>query len=280
VFAKIPVEIGIEDNMWMLKQTPVDTHTFKASDGLTTILTTLVKKCNEVNGTNFTVNALTETTFGSFTIGNETACQVLDRLQKTFGFESYFRGNELRSGVIVYMPGEAVTEQFEFQRNIINGDDLEYVRKDDIVLSAIARNTITEETGKFTWDGKAKTKRKRIEVLVTIKNGKEFVKVINSGERVAGNEEGERRKFFFPGAKTINELAEAAYNKLIQYYYDGLRGNFETFGMPFVRQGDNAQIVDKILPERNGIYRIKKVDYSGGVDGLRQKIHLDFKINI
>ena len=70
------------------------------------------------------------------------------------------------------------------------------------------------------------------------------------------------------------------YLKLKQFYYTGLRGSFTTFGIPFVRQGDNIQIQDPILPERNGFYKVKEVDYSGGIEGLRQEIHLDFKLNI
>jgi hypothetical protein len=49
--------------------------------------------------------------------------------------------------------------------------------------------------------------------------------------------------------------------------------------MPFVKQGDNAQIDDRLLPERNGTYKIKSVGYKLSADnGLRQVIELDYKI--
>jgi SUMO ligase MMS21 Smc5/6 complex component len=272
VGSKIPIELDIEDNMWILKQTAVETKSFSSSDTLEDILKYLVKD------TSFTIRALTKTNFGSFTIGNETAAQVLQRLQKSYGFESYFRGNELRCGVLIYLPEEAREENFVFQKNIID-DELEYMRKDDVILSAIAHNTITESNG-TTKDGKAKTKKKRLEVLVTIKNGQRVDTVIKEGESPPENIEGERRTFFFPGAKSIEELADLAYKELIIYYYTGLKGKFITFGIPFVRQGDNAVIKDPILPERDGKYKIKQVDYSGGVNGLRQEIHLDYKINL
>ncbi len=278
VGSKIPIELELQDNMYLLKQTPVDTHTFKKTDGLETILKNLVDKCNTINGTNFTVNALTKTTFGAFTIGNETAAQVLYRLRKEFGFESYFRGNELRSGAIIYIPAEANTEVFRFQQNIIT-DDLEYMRKDDLVLSAIAHNTITENDG-TTKDGQPKTKHKRIEVLVTIKNGEvQPYKEIKRGDVVPQNDEGERRTLFFPGATTVKELGDAAADEIKKYYYTGLRGSFTTFGLPFIHQGDNVDIKDPKLPERDGVYKVKKVNYTGGVTiGLRQKITLDFKL--
>jgi hypothetical protein len=231
-----------------------------------------------LEGTGFTYLALTKTTFGEFQIGNESVAQVLQRLTKTYGFEFYFRGDQLRGGVIIYIEKEAETQLFRFQENIIS-DELGYMRKDDIVLSAVAHNTITENTGEFCKDGTAKTRHKRLEVLVTIKNGKRIEKEIKRGEVVPENMEGERRTFFFPGATTIKELADLAYDKLIMYYYTGLRGTVTTFGIPYVRQGDNASFSDPILPERNGLYKIKAVDYSGGVNGLRQVIHLDYKLN-
>lgn len=272
VGSKIPIECELEDNMWLLKQAPVGTKTFAKTDSLSTILAFILK------GTPFTFNALTQTTFGAFRVGNETACQVLQRLQKQFGFESYFRGNELRCGAIIYLPGEGLTQNFFFQQNIIS-DELEYVRKDDITLSAIAHNTVEELTGKLTKDGQAKTKKVRLEVLVSLKNGVKTIRQINKGDVVPENNEGERRTLFYPGASTVQQLADLAFNELIKYYYTGLRGKFTTFGIPFVQQGDVANIQDPILPERNGLYKIKAVEYTGGTEGLRQVISLDFKIN-
>lgn len=272
VGSKIPIECEIENNMWLLKQTPVGLRTFSKNEGLSAILAYIIQ------GTPFTYNTLTQTTFGNFTVGNETACQVLQRLQKTFGFESYFRGNELRCGAIIYLPGEGKTQNFFFQQNIID-DELEYVRKDDITLSAVAHNTIEESTGQTTKDGHAKTKRTRLEVLVTLRNGIKTVRQINRGDVVPANNEGERRTLFFPGATTVQQLADLAFNEIVKYYYTGLRGKFTTFGIPFVQQGDVANIQDPILPERNGQYKIKEVEYSGGINGMRQVISLDYKLN-
>lgn len=293
VGSKMPIEIELEDNMWILKQTPMDNVTFRATDTIEHALTVMMNKVNSTWNTHFTVNNTTSTIVGNpFSIGNKTAAQVLLFLQKIYGFESYFRGNELRSGILVYLPqdttnpdGTPVTPNiFAFQNNIIS-DELEYVRKDDIKLSAKATNTITEETGQLSKDGSAKTKRKRLEVLVTIKNNPAAgeipytTTVITPQNPIAENIEGERHDFHFPGAQSIAQLASMAYLKLIQFYYTGLRGKFTTFGIPFVRQGDNIQIQDPILPERNGTFKIKEVEYSGGVEGLRQDLHLDYKIN-
>jgi len=183
----IPVEIEVEDNMWLLKQTALPNKTFTSSDTLESILNWVVTQVNSVHNTSLTYRSLAKTNFGALVVNNETVSQLLDRLHKLYGFNSYFRGDELRCGSLIYVESDAQTQIF-----IMNGQsgnvcaenqELEYQRKDDIVLSAIAHNTITESTGKTTKDGKPKTKKERIEVLVTIRNGQRVDKVITKGEQ-------------------------------------------------------------------------------------------------
>jgi hypothetical protein len=271
VSPKIPIEIEIEDNMWALKQIAVTTHTFLKTDNLKDILTFMLK------GSIFTVNPLIDISFGSFSIGNETVAQVLQRLQKEYHFEFYFRDNELRGGINVYVLSESVSQNFIFQNNIIS-DELQYKRKDDIVLSAIASNILTVRTGKFTKDGLAKTKKVRLEVLVTLFNNKQTIRQIKKGDVVPDSNEGERKTFFYPEANTIAKLSELALQQLNKYYYTGLRGKFTTFAIPYVRSGDTAIITNKKLPEQNGNYLIKSVKYTGGVSGGRQEIELDYRL--
>ena len=104
------------------------------------------------------------------------------------------------------------------------------------------------------------------------------VLVKQKGVDYPANTGGERRTLFFPGATSIQQLADLAADELRKYYYTGFKGKFTTFGLPFVRMGDNVNIIDNILPERNGLYKVKSVAYSGGVNGLRQVVELDYKI--
>lgn len=273
VTSKKPIQFKCEDNFWKLKQIPAPLKTYKKTDTLEDILKDLLK------GTGFTVNALTKTTFGEFRVGNETVAEVLGRLRKTYHFESYFRGNELRSGSTIYIESEANTHNFKFQHNIVS-DELQYKRKDDIVLSIVASNKIEEETGGLTKDGHKKTKMHRIECLVTLRNGSDepvvFVKKKN--EDYPPNTGGERMTLQYPGAKSIDDLKNLATAEIKKYYYTGFKGKFTTFGLPFVKMGDNVQLIDSKLPERNGKYKVKGVEYKGGVDGLRQIIQIDYRI--
>ena len=278
VSSKKPIQVICEDNMFKLKQIIAPNKVFPASQyTLEGILTELLQ------GTGFTVNVLTDTSFGDFRTQNETVAEVLARLKKDYHFESYFRGNELRSGATVYIENDAIADGqkvFHFQDNIIS-DELEYKRKDDINLSAIAYSVNKNELQVTTKDGNVKTRKERLEVLVSIRNDGNFTKSIKpAGSKAdfAPNTAGERRTFYFWNITDPNQLITLAENQLKKYYYTGLRGHFTTFGLPFVQQGDNVDILDDVLPERNGRYKVKAVKYKGGVGGLRQEIHLDYQI--
>jgi hypothetical protein len=281
VSSKMPIKFKVEDNFWKLKQTACPIHTFKNTDTLEGIINYLLSVYNKDKypDEQFTFRPLTTTTFGDFRVGNETIAEVMGRLQKTFHFESYFKGNELRCGINPYIESEAKTNTFTFQKDIIS-DDLEYRRKEDLVLSMIASTKNEEATGKTTKDGNAKTKCVRLEVLVTFRNGSDipttFIK--KKGEDYPPNTGGERANFTFSSAKNIKELTDLATTELRLVYYTGFKGKFTTFGLPFVKMGDHVKLIDPILPERNGKYKVKSVEYSAGVSGVRQIIELHYRI--
>lgn len=289
VTSKKPFVVHVEDNMYLLKQVPAagGNNGYFASSKYTveTMLAEMISNGKIPNSNKplpFTVNTTTSTSLGNYIAQNETIAEVLARLRKDFHFEAYFRGNELRCGSFVYLEQDAINDGqkvFTFQKNIIS-DDLDYKRKDDVTLSAVATNTIEQTTGKTTKDGQAKTKKQRLEVLVTFLNGSDTatVNIITPTNKLPPNTGGERRTLHFLGATTTAQLTTLATNELRKYYYTGFRGHFTTFGTPFVRHGDNVDILDPILPERNGRYKVKSVKYKGGVAGLRQEIELAYLI--
>ena len=276
VGSQTPIVLEIQDAMWKLKQLPAPNKAYAATNTLEFILQDLLQ------GTPYTVNALTQTTFGVFRTQNETVAEVLARLRKDYHFESYFRGNELRCGSQVYIEQDAITDGkkvFSFQNNIIS-DQLEYRRKDDVNLSAIAYSINKNELTATTRDGQTKTRKERLEVLVTYRNGA-FVRTVKPpGQKAdfAPSSSGERRTLYFWNVTDVNQLGDLAEQELIKYYYTGLRGHFTSFGIPFTQMGDNIDILDPVLPERSGRYKCRKVEYTGGVGGLRQKIYLDYLI--
>lgn len=268
VDARTPVVLKCEDNMWKLKQLPCVNKLWKGTQyTLESVLSELLR------GTEYSVNAITSTNIGDIRTENETVAQFIARMKDEYRIVAYFRGFELRIGVLKYIENEAVTRKFKFQYNIVS-DDLTYKRVDDIVLSAVAYSINEKELTETTKDGKKKTKKERLECLVYAENGAFKYKE----KPYPANKEGERRTLYFYGVNSVKELAAKAEQELKKYYYQGLRGKFTTFIVPYVRMGDNAELIDEVLPERNGVYKIKSVRYTGGMGGHRQEIELDYKI--
>lgn len=282
VTSKKPFVLEIQDNMYALKQKQATGGKNGFFAGSKYSVQTMLEEMIKNAGLSYTVNKTEDTRMGDFITQNETIAEVLARLRKDFHFESYFRGSELRCGSFKYIEQEAIDagqKVFKFQQNIIS-DSLEYKRRDDTVLSAVATNTIEQDTGKTTKDGHKKTKKVRLEVLVTFRNAADTPEVVvgTKDRPLPPNTGGERRTLHFLGATTTNQLAKLAENELRKYYYTGLKGKFTTFGIPYVKHGDHVDILDTVLPERNGRYKVKSVQYQGGVDGLRQEIELDYLV--
>lgn len=278
VSSKKPITLKCEDNMYLLKQISCRPQTWKGT--VEDLFASLLKD------TKFTVNRLTQTTIGPFMILNETVAQLADRLRKDAHLECYFRGTEFRVGSKVYIDSEAVLHTFKFQQNIIS-DDLQYKRKDDVILSAIVNSNYETFTGDETADGFAKTKKEKLQLLVFWNKKKkkadgslgdwDYIKKLKNVE-LPPNVEGERRTLHFINILDEKKLFKKGIEELQKYFYTGFKGKFVTFGIPYIKQGDNVNILDDILPERNGRYKVKGVEYNGGVQGHRQTIILDYLI--
>lgn len=281
VCSKTTFTLELMDNMWKLQQAPAmggvngvfSWNKYDVEDILRELLANAGLK-------QFTVNALTKTNLGiDFRIDNGSICQVIEKLRKEHYLRAYFRGNELRCGSIVYIADEAITHTFIFQENIID-DDLDYRRKDDIVLSAIAKSTNKIAKQVMTKDGNIKTKTEKLEVLITYQNGTFTSAIKQPGSRLEfpPNNLGERHEFFYNNITDPQALITEAKRELQKYYYTGFRGKFTTFGVPFVKQGDNVYLQNKVLPEQDGVYKVKAVNYKGGMEGVRQTITVDYKL--
>lgn len=269
---KMPIEIECEDQMWKLKQIKAENKVWKASEyTVQKMLTEMLKGTgiSVVDGVDGTV----QTNIGDFRTQNETIAMVLDRLRRDGGLYSYFRGpGLLRCSGIVYYPQDRVDHVFRFQENIHTGDQLEYNRKEDLNIAIKAHaEFITEGTGTNN-DGTTKTKRKRLEVMVT-KSG-----VLSKEEEK--DFQGDLITIPVIGARTIADLTKRAKEYLPKFYYTGFKGSFTTFGQPAVKHGDGAIIQDPIIPERDGTYLVKQVTISWGVNlGIKQKVLLHLRID-
>jgi hypothetical protein len=239
---KLPLEFQCEDNMFILKQTTIRRYKENPAT-LRSLLTAIIP-----SSIPFTTEDIT---LGKFSVENATVAEVLDYLKRKFGLSSYIQGGALYVG-LAYKPADIAANtanpaaEFTFQSNIIDDSNLSYQRDDDVSLNVTAINVKTNNT--------------RQEITV-------------------GDTLGEKRTLYFYDIRTEAELRTLATEALEKYKYEGFRGSFTTFLQPVVRHGQAVKLIDPLIPDRNGVYLVKKVVTTFGVDGGRQEITLDRKIS-
>lgn len=289
VMSKLQITLECEDNMWLLKQIPAPDKIWGNNISLQDVFKTCLKgsKFEQAGGTVKT-QSNTSISFetGTFYTKGETVAQVLARIKRDLKIGSYMKDLELRIGYPTYYPEDVQNQlrpyQFIFQKNIIS-DNLQYMRKDDIVMSATAQSFYSEQQTTQTKDGHTKTRQKKLMVFIwadpltqTFKS-----KTITDTSQIPVNQAGERFTFFFPFAKSTGELIKLATNELQKKYYTGFKGDFTTFGIPLIPYGDNIILNNPVIPDQNGTYKVKSVTYTGGHGiGIRQQIFLDYKIDV
>lgn len=259
-----PMELECEDNMFGAKQTFVEDGAWTIDGNPLTIeklLLKFLKASTFSDAKNWTVVTDNyEHKINKFFTKHYTLAMVLDDLRKHYHFESFFRGSVLHCGIIRYYPEERTTHQFEFQNNIIT-NNLDYQRADDVRIGIIAKSIVKFELVGVNSSGKKRTQHKQLEVRV-------------------GDMDGEVRTLFFWGVTDTEELKRQALAKLPFIKYEGFRGSFVTFGLPFVKHGDLAQLRNPKLPEMNGTYLVKEVQTEcSSTKGLKQTVYIDIRVD-
>ena len=234
-----PLEFQCEDEMYILKQASVKYSTEKAT--LKSLMAAIVPSNIKVETEDITL--------GKFIVTNASVAEVLDYLRKKFGLSSYFLPSGNLYVGFAYKDVNKITTgnlaEFIFQKNIIDASNLDFIRDDDTRFKVTAINIKPDNT------------RKKIEV---------------------GDSLGEQRTLYFYDV-TDAELTTLANESLQKMKYEGFTGSFVTFLQPTVRHGEAIRITDPLIPDRNGVYLVRKVVTRFGVEGGRQEITLDRKIS-
>ena len=290
---RLPFTLECEDNMWLCKQIPTPAKTW-GNVTLQSIAESIIKSANTLpliqrykGYVNLMVSDYSRTDLkfnvDSFMTTRGSLAALLARLKGQYRVDSYFRGNELRIGYTHYVAEEAVEHKFQFQKNILDGDQLRWERKDDHVLSMVVKSNYRVSDG-TAHSGADKYKEKTTEVLIFYNAGKFDYIEKQKGKDYPANalrDIGERfcMEINSPIAdpKKLFEIGKA---QLEKYYYDGFRGSFTTFGIPYVKHGDTVRLTNPALREQDGLYKVKAVRYFGGFDnGFKAEIFLDYKID-
>ena len=290
---RYPFSLQCEDYMWLCKQIPTPARQWKTNN-LQTITEDVIKEAKDLpiitryNGyADIKVSDFSKTDLKfnvrNFTTTRGSLAMLLSRIKNEYRVDSYFRGKELRIGYLHYDQTDDVNHTFTFQKNILDNDRLVWMRKDDAVLSMIVKSNYLRTKGGTTIDGLEKTTHESTEILiynnagvftyVKKEKGKDFPTnyLKDRGERFTMN--------IFDAIDDPKKLFDIGKPQLEKYYYDGFRGSFTTFGIPYVKHGDTVKLVNPALPEQDGMYKVKAVNYYGGYDeGLKQEIFLDYRI--
>lgn len=155
----------------------------------------------------------------------------------------------MRKGVVIigkqYDASKATTHVFDFKKNIIS-HDLIFKKKDEVQLKVTAISNKADGT--------------KIEVSV-------------------GDDSGEERtlNYYNLNESQLKAIATAEVDKL---KYDGYRGGFVAFGLPYIEVGDIIDLRDQDYPEKAGKFWVDEVTTTSGVGiGIRQDIKLGPKAN-
>lgn len=231
------IEIMCDDLTFELKQKTF-TKTF-SNITLENLLKQLMIESGSKMNYKVSGNATT-TPFTQYQVNTATAAMAFDDLKKN-GFHTFYTLNENK--LICGFPylHDRREHTFDFEFNVID-DDLVVYDKNEIKFRIVYR-TITKTGEKL--------------------------------EVVLGDPDGETKVFERLNIKDQTALKALAENKLKEYKRDGLSGSFTTFIDPIVNFGDIVNLRSKKYPEKNGSFYVKKVETTFGVNGGRQKIHLD-----
>lgn len=233
-----PLELTCEDEMYHLKKSSLS-KSFKPRD-------TSLREVLEFTVPGYQIQC-PDIRVGSVQLRNVTPAQMLNDLNRTYAFKSWFRNETLYVG-LAYWP--------ELQQN----------PAPVFVFSGRNANIIDHD---LTYQDKETVRLKVKAISMNPNNTKTEVEV--------GDPEGEQRTLTFYD-KSASELTEIAARELDRFRYTGYRGTFKSFGVPIVRHGDKVQLVDPIIKDRNGLYIAQSIETTFGMNGYKQEIELGPKV--
>jgi hypothetical protein len=232
-----------EDDMYLLKQTTIKNYV-KNNITLDTFLTDII-------GDIVPWETTVDFSF-SIRIPRATIAEILDFIRKNYGIISYFREGKLYSGVA-----------YQFKNSSAEGIKIHEIQMDGENGVVIEDDTLIYER-----DDDQKIKVRAVSIY-SDNTKKEWVEGDTDG--------GERTQYFYNVSEA--DLKTFAKEAIEKFKYTGWRGRFTTFANPRIRHGDAVRLKSEKIPDADGLYLVKSVTTKSGIDGGRQTIELDIKIN-
>jgi translation initiation factor IF-1 len=240
---KTPFEIRCEDSNYLLKRSNLISKSWR-SITLKEVLNFLFTQIKQP----LQLGEVPDITLAPFRLEKVTVAQALQKLKENYLLAAYFRGATLFVGLPYTEPMETVVggrAKFHFQKNIAK-DDLIYKKKEDVRLKAKVINILRDN--------------KKVEVEV-------------------GDSDGEQRTIHLriptTDTKTLRSIGLV---ELEKYKFEGYRGKFVSFGVPYLVHSGTVVLEDDKYPNRKGNYVCDTIKTTFGMKGFRREIELGKKI--
>lgn len=216
-----PIELEVEDEMYMWKRTKVTPKAFRGGD-VASILSHIGVKNYVIFGSKMTV--------GDFLISNEmnTVARVLEKIKEVSGFPVFLRGDKLYiGGQNEVDPKKRSKYKFTVGKDIIS-HELEYKLKEDYPV--------------------------QVEVISKQLDGSELKVTVGDANAV-----NKITKPTF-GIKNTDDLRAIGLAEIDKVSYTGWRGKITVFGEPVVKHGDVLELDDMDEGVIKGSYYVDSSD--------------------
>lgn len=239
VSANYPITLKLEDEMWKLKQIPVNF----ASPNIT--LKGFIDKVVNDYPTDVDLNV----SLGAVRFSKVTLGEVLNKLQSEMSLYSFIRNGKLT----IAKPYSDVSDEvpvFDLERNC-ESNDLNYLSKEERLVKIIGQSM--QEVAKAV-KNKERSKKLKFEW-----GDKDATDTINWTFNV----------------RTQKELEEAVKKMYEDRKKEGYDGSFKALGTPSIQHGQRVKITSTLYQDRQGIYYVDSVKKTfDESSGYRQEITL------
>ncbi len=230
-----PVYVYCEDEMYILKRKQIPLKTFKAA--------TLLQVLKYI-APSYTIDCF-DMQMGRVFKTEQTAAKTLKKIEDMYGIKSFFR---LVDDKPVLISGK-----------IYSSKDLLDLKR---VKYSIGKNTISD-TLEYT---SKEDKRIKLKAISKRENGKDVSVEV-------GDDDGDVRTLHLDLDLNESELKRRATLELEKFKYDGYTGSVTGFGIPYVRHGQTATIIDDdydVRKDTDGSYFVEGTNVSFGIRGFRR----------
>lgn len=237
VSADYPIRLMLEDDMWKLKQIPVNfaSKDIKLNDFIKKFITT------------YPLDIDVDVSLGAVRFSKVTFGEVLKEIQEKFSLYSFLRNGKLT----IAKPYSDVTNEipsFDLERDCVS-NDLNYLSKEERLVKVIGQSM-----QKLAHAVKKREKDKKLKF--------EF-----------GDADGSTINWTFSvtNLKDLEREVKRMYN---DWKKEGWDGSFTTFGYPRVQHGQKVSLTSSLYEDRAGIYYVDSVKKKFSKEGFRQEIEL------